>query len=489
MDIAGVNHHDSGEDESESQLFHLFPEIWEDIIVPKLPPTDFQSFINSCPKWRGMFKDIIAGRLLPLVLEILSKHWTVSKESLLAWRRVNRGGKSAIDKILEEFLAPKKYFNDLCTEHHEWWPNVVDENQPLRKAIERLKRCHAYKNPYEVQKFMHFAKTTGGGNLVLPKYAALSFLNFPWENGRNLNTIQFDFLAQFGGGLSSVSFRLDQATWSLLLTALFHLRNLKVLQLWGSMNLNPAQTPPKMVDAYQKFQLTSLELLDVEDLVEENIFRDDPERDGVFAVILRHCGPQLTRLICSDRLFENPKNAEALSTAGIRFVKLNGIDEKLLARLSSLEELHLENELLDRLDDFLPAINKFSSTLTHFQLSVPLGYHEYLWRSEAPDSWYPKMTHFSAYIYHSNLCWFWPFLQKKMINLTQLNLHESVFIGQRVNVEKLSKGFEMCPRLQKILVFWNVGNRENPMAGRMEMYRDGKIKRHTYKRLPLFSNN
>ncbi|ODM89401.1 hypothetical protein Ocin01_17286 [Orchesella cincta] len=386
------NHDDELWEGSQTHIFELLPEIWENIL-PILSAVDFQSLINSSSHWRNLFKSEKARELLPLVLPILATHKSTTFESLLRWREVSRKSKRVIDRMLEESLSsPKIYYEDLTTLHREWSPMVVDENYPFRRIVERIKNRFKFTDCGSLGRFTaHMADVSSESvRGCLPFPPVLELL----VEGDDIQ-LTTSLLAVYGHNVSVATLDVNSVSVPLVLSLLSHLPNLRVLKLKGL--IVPMCFWSDMQQC-RNLRLVHLEVLDMEQLNDHlsSLYGED----GFNASLLRHCGPQLRRLICSKEFFESQTVVRMLN-AGF-FPKLFCLrmdsNENTLGSVSRMKKLQLEEIQIVNRDNsnqnyfashnikmVMPVINTFAQTLTHLQLFIKIGVPRMTYDSDGDD--------------------------------------------------------------------------------------------------------
>ncbi|ODM88503.1 hypothetical protein Ocin01_18178 [Orchesella cincta] len=429
-----------------SPVFNLLSENWDKVLP--LSATDFLALINSSSYWRTMFKSKIANELLPLVLPVLLNNlsYGVTPVSLLCWRGVSHQSKALVDELLEKALSPQKYYDDLTTNLFEWSPSIIDDEYPIRSVVLKISRYHLALNQGRLQQLM-----------TRSSYSRPAILNLVIDQEYVGTTLEL--FTQYGHNLTDLCLHLAFLPQNLFFELLSLTPNLNVLQLNGDME--SVDDEDGMPDVQQ---LSRLRLLDIES------FLNFPLQLPRAPSILRICGPYLERLICNTKFLNEHENDVRLLNSG-SFPNLSCLRLGTSYGDTSFDTLHrLQNHPLQKLQlyvncypdtnyayDFQPlpilsAVNTFANTLTHLQLFLNVV-------GRVPQSRldgflpFQRLRKLSTWLPNLLQNWFWPFIQSKCQNLEELRLHTQNWNEEEINVDQLRRGFELLPRLDKIVVF------------------------------------
>ncbi|ODM90066.1 hypothetical protein Ocin01_16614 [Orchesella cincta] len=462
---------------SQLNVFSILPELW-DQILNNLSPTDFLAIINSSLQWRNMFKTKTTDLLLPLVLNVLLKHWAVSKKSVLNWRQVNRKAKLFIEGRLEE--SPQQFYknrdHDQDMDLSMWSSKRQVRNQPLGEIIEKIKNRYDFKYPSEMEQFTSRLATTGLSNPFLTKSLSVFILDQRYRSDKHLDLdpILMNMMSKFGHGISTMTFDLAGVNISYFFSLLGHISNLKVLKMNGPFILFPEYEDEMLMDR-EWANLKHLEILDIEKF-RENMRPQNSRTGGLCTALLGRCCTQLKILICSNDFFGIEGNVNLLNSTSLpnlRCLRVSKADASVFTVLSEIKGLHLaEMQFVNCWDrdvhtigSVIRAVDNFSQTLTHLQLffkldkgDVNLMLQESNWTKVLP-----KLSAFTTYWQNVDTSWFNSFIQHKCQNLKVLSLHGNYFVEENKMFKRTVKIVSQL-KLQKVVFCCEIEQRKHSKA-------------------------
>ncbi|CAL8126210.1 unnamed protein product [Orchesella dallaii] len=488
---------EESEQKPQTHVFDLLTEIW-DYILPNLNATEFHTLINTCPAWRKMFESQRATRLLHLVLPILVNHSSVTKNSLLRWREVSKSSKAIIDNILEHFVSPPKYFESLSTLDTEWSTYVIDESQPLRAIIPRLRLRYNFYDAGRIQKFMaHLKTSTEDSEYSSPfvtKSLQILLVSLVPGNPNNFNEISLNMLNKFGHGVIDITLHAAGMNVPCFFSLLSQLPNVKRIGIIGRGGQWNEDMQQEIETWEQNLELDHLEFLDLEGFGDYRT--EENPMSGFFPALLRRCGTQLKRLTCSA------SNIAALRpelVPNLRFLRVNTFDRSAFTTLSQLDSLKLEElQLRSRsrepsdltLPEIFQAVSSFARDLPHLRLFIALrvNENEVLENSEVVVVPLLKLTKLSTSLRNVQASWFWTFVQLYCPQLKHLNLHDGTTYELNSHeitqgeIDSLKEGFQLSSQIQKVTISCGLNSRgQTPQ--RVVLERDVGQKRKRFERM------
>ncbi|CAL8068889.1 unnamed protein product [Orchesella dallaii] len=506
MDKLGQGHSQSQGHVSQTHIFSILPEIWDDILS-HLSTSDYYSLINSSPQWRLMFKSHASPKLLPLIIPILFNHCdTLLPNHLLKLRLINHQLKEFIDSdILEE--TPEKYYQNLTTLKREWSPRIKDRRNLLRNRVERVKSRYEFYSTRQIHQFTTTYSQLQCSTPFLTKSLIIPLVNLTqiYQNYQTLNALSTTMMEKLGSQICSITFDgLLGINAVHFFTLLNLLPNLKLLKIRGVLYPGQAQDVERCED---RIVLEKLELLDIEQAMD---YEEEGNQMGIVcAAILRRCSFHLESLICAGFLFQNLATTLALQGDNVNLQKLKclrvtAVNNEVLANIYNvfLQREHLPQlemiELSGRAEEesvtfegVFQILNKFATSLKHIQLNLNV-WRDYVFEEEednlgnlgrgenGENIMYEKLTKFGTLLGNIDEQWFRLWVGGNCGDLRELRLVKEIGEGiEDSEEERIRRIFEVGPKLRKVVVFkgFEVSDRE-PEQRVFE--RDGSVRKFKF---------